>query len=208
MVQEIKDLLGVLHANGILHNDIKEDNVMFGEDGELRIIDFGEAFERELNADKIAESSFEALIERDYNKVDDILVRFITQGNNRKPRRAEGAVERRTSVQYDERPEGRPPQERQYEGRSLFGQLSYGGGEEEGGEIGRIRRGSESPRDGGGGGGGGGGIPRGGSGGGGGGGGGSPIGIPGLAFSYGSRPSSPSDADFRSPPRRRLGGGP
>ncbi|MBN2160336.1 MAG: protein kinase [Spirochaetes bacterium] len=37
----ILSILAELHAAGIAHNDIKPDNILFGRDGEARLIDFG-----------------------------------------------------------------------------------------------------------------------------------------------------------------------
>lgn len=49
MVQ-LLDALEAIHAGGVVHNDIKPDNILFDEDGSLRIIDFG-------NAERIEERS-------------------------------------------------------------------------------------------------------------------------------------------------------
>jgi hypothetical protein len=38
---ELLDALSAVHAAGVAHNDVKPDNILFDEDGELRLIDFG-----------------------------------------------------------------------------------------------------------------------------------------------------------------------
>jgi len=41
LMREIAGALGVLHASGILHRDLKPTNVLFRDDGSLALIDFG-----------------------------------------------------------------------------------------------------------------------------------------------------------------------
>ena len=44
--------LGMLHRRNILHRDIKPDNLLWGEDGELRVLDFGLAYCPGLSRDE------------------------------------------------------------------------------------------------------------------------------------------------------------
>ncbi|MFZ4546810.1 MAG: protein kinase domain-containing protein, partial [Bacteroidales bacterium] len=39
----LKTYLQLLHDNGIVHNDVKEDNIMMGLEGTLRLVDFGQS---------------------------------------------------------------------------------------------------------------------------------------------------------------------
>jgi len=41
---QLLDALGAIHAAGVVHNDIKPDNILFNEDGLVCLIDFGIAF--------------------------------------------------------------------------------------------------------------------------------------------------------------------
>ena len=43
MVNELLDILGRVHARGILHRDVSMDNIIRGSNGELTLIDFGAA---------------------------------------------------------------------------------------------------------------------------------------------------------------------
>jgi len=47
--------LETIHSHCIMHRDMKPNNVMIGDDGHLRIIDFGEA--KEFNTEMLTEST-------------------------------------------------------------------------------------------------------------------------------------------------------
>src|SRR5262249_59857591 len=61
LVAEAADALGVAHAAGILHRDIKGDNLMRARDGRVKVLDFGlakivdEALLEETSADVLRE---------------------------------------------------------------------------------------------------------------------------------------------------------
>ncbi len=40
---DISDALGVAHASGVIHRDVKPANILLGEDGKARLLDFGNA---------------------------------------------------------------------------------------------------------------------------------------------------------------------
>lgn len=45
ILDRLLEALQAVHAAGVLHNDVKPENVLFDDDGELRLIDFGVALE-------------------------------------------------------------------------------------------------------------------------------------------------------------------
>jgi serine/threonine protein phosphatase PrpC len=47
--------LGILHRRNILHRDIKPENLLWGDDGELRVVDFGLAYCPGLSRDEACE---------------------------------------------------------------------------------------------------------------------------------------------------------
>lgn len=53
LIRPVVDALVLLHQQGVVHRDLKPDNIMVQEDGTLRLIDFGAAMETERNGGTI-----------------------------------------------------------------------------------------------------------------------------------------------------------
>lgn len=54
LAAELIKAVGLLHRRNILHRDIKPENLLLGEDGVLRVLDFGLAYCPGLSADELA----------------------------------------------------------------------------------------------------------------------------------------------------------
>ena len=54
---KLLEILHACHTSSVLHNDIKPDNILFGDDGSLRLIDFGIARQIEPHQDRLRDGS-------------------------------------------------------------------------------------------------------------------------------------------------------
>jgi len=86
----LKTYLQLLHDNGIVHNDVKEDNIMMGLEGTLRLVDFGQS---QMNF-QLSEEDFDKAKKNDMARVDTIINDFYTKPVKRERQREErGAAE-------------------------------------------------------------------------------------------------------------------
>ena len=79
MAKIISELLSALnhsHEQGIAHRDIKPENIMWGDDDEVRLVDFGLAFEVKKKSQKHLGTPFfmppEVILEQPYSTTCDI----------------------------------------------------------------------------------------------------------------------------------------
>ncbi|HET9767656.1 MAG TPA: protein kinase [Thermoanaerobaculia bacterium] len=63
VAQQIADALVAAHGEGIVHRDLKPSNVMLGDNGEVKVLDFGLAFRAERRSDRQPPPAFVAVAE-------------------------------------------------------------------------------------------------------------------------------------------------
>ena len=53
VARQLLETLDAVHGQGVVHNDVKPDNILFDEDGSLKLIDFGISVRREPDRDRL-----------------------------------------------------------------------------------------------------------------------------------------------------------
>jgi len=75
MMEVVLHYLHLLHTNGIVHNDIKEENIMFGIDQNIRIVDFGQS---QILGIDLPLGEFEQQTRRELQRVEEIIQKYRT----------------------------------------------------------------------------------------------------------------------------------
>ncbi|MFH1905162.1 MAG: serine/threonine-protein kinase [bacterium] len=55
IILKVCDILGYIHKKGVIHQDIKSRNIILTKDGDVKIIDFGLAYEKDKDGTKVRE---------------------------------------------------------------------------------------------------------------------------------------------------------
>ena len=99
MLGQIKNYLSALHDVGIVHNDIKQENIMMGLDGNIKLIDFGQSQIVDIDLTK---ENFEKAKQGDLTRVDTVFQEITLRPRKSRRRPYEGGGGGRGASDSDE----------------------------------------------------------------------------------------------------------